>query len=178
MIYKFGNVYFREILPRDLEPLRIMHNDPKTLSMLTDPTQVTKGMQKKWYESLKASLKSKRYAYCIKSNGKEILLGMIRFDQIDKINRNMLVGMDVIPNLRGQGYGSLGFKLILDYCFNRLRMHKATLYTADYNKVAINLYKKFGFKKEGILKEHLLKSGKYYDLYVMSLFERDYKRSR
>ena len=70
------------------------------------------------------------------------------------------------------------FKLILDYCFNRLRMHKATLYTADYNKVAINLYKKFGFKKEGILKEHLLKSGKYYDLYVMSLFERNYKKSR
>ncbi len=174
MIYSLNEVYFRVLLPADLEPLRQMHNDPTTLLMLTDTTIVTKSMQKKWYLNLKKSAKSKRYSFCAKLQGKEVLLGMIRFDQIDTINHNMLVGLDIIPVYRGQGFGKLGFKLILSYCFKILKMHKVSLYTASYNKVAIGLYKKFGFKIEGVLREHLFRGIEYNDLYVMALFNRDY----
>jgi RimJ/RimL family protein N-acetyltransferase len=176
-IYRIGYIYFREIEKKDIEILRRMHNDPTTLSMLTDPTYITKNMQLNWFKSLHKSNKSKRYSLCTNSDGKKTLLGMIRFDQIDHLNKNMMVGLDIIPALRGKGFGKMGYYLILNYCFNELKMHKVTLYTAAYNDIAKSLYNKLGFKVEGLLKEHLIKGDKYSDLIVMSLFRRDFLKN-
>jgi RimJ/RimL family protein N-acetyltransferase len=173
IIHKVGDIYFREIVEEDLEPLRVMHNHPATLHMLTDTTVVTPEMQADWFRSLNDSSKSKRYALCIEGS-EVILIGMIRFDQIDKINHNMLVGLDVRLDHRGKGLGKKGFHLILDYAFNVLGMHKVSLYTADFNEIAKNMYLSLGFRQEGVFKEHLFRDGKYHDLIAMSLFKRDY----
>ncbi|MCM2325658.1 MAG: GNAT family N-acetyltransferase [Candidatus Woesearchaeota archaeon] len=174
IIFRKEQFYFRKIIEEDLEPLRIMHNDSSTIRMLTDTTQVSVAMQKKWFMSLDDSSKSRRYSICMYEDGKEILLGMMRLDQIDKLNKNMLVGLDIMPKFRGKGYGKASFRLMLDYCFSELDMHKVTLYTAVYNKVAIGLYTSLGFKEEGVLKEHLLREDGYHDLLVMSLFRDAY----
>jgi RimJ/RimL family protein N-acetyltransferase len=174
MVFRGEGIYFREISKEDLEPLRIMHNDRSTLQMLTDTTIVTEEMQKKWFMSLNDYSKSKRYSLCIEEGKKDILIGMLRLDQIDTINKNMLVGLDIMPQFRGKGLGRKGFRLMLDYCFTKLEMHKVTLYTAVYNKVAIGLYTSLGFKEEGRLSEHLLREDGYHDLLVMSLFRDAY----
>ena len=46
----------------------------------------------------------------------------------------------------GKGIGFEATKLILDYCFNKLKLNKVTLTTSEFNKRAIKLYKKLGFK--------------------------------
>lgn len=50
-------------------------------------------------------------------------------------------------------------------------IHKITLNVLETNEKAINLYKKFGFKTEGILKnDKILPDGQYYNTVVMGRF--------
>lgn len=177
ILYKKKDIQFRYITKADLEPLRLMHNHSSTLSMLTDTTEVTPEMQNNWFNQLYSSSKSGRYSiYAKMAVGKHKtqyqLIGMVRIDQIDKLNKNMLVGLDIDPQFRGLGLGKKSFHVLMDYGFKKLKMHKLTLYTAAYNQIAISMYKSLGFKKEGSLKDHLRRGSKYYDLLVMSCFKK------
>lgn len=52
-------------------------------------------------------------------------------------------------------------------------IHKITLHVLEENDKAINLYKKFGFKTEGILEnDKILSDGQYYNTVVMGRFNR------
>ena len=47
----------------------------------------------------------------------------------------------------------------------------------DTNRRAIKLYQKLGFRKEGVLKEHTYKEGKYIDLIIMAMLKREYENN-
>jgi ribosomal-protein-alanine N-acetyltransferase len=73
----------------------------------------------------------------------------------------------------GKGYGKECIELLLDYCFNTLKMERVTLdhYTGN---LAGNLYLKLGFKYEGIMRHAAKKDVKYYDLHLMSMLREEY----
>ena len=73
----------------------------------------------------------------------------------------------------GKGYGRECMEVLLDYCFNELKMERVTLdhYTGN---LAGNLYLKLGFKYEGIMRHSAKKDGKYYDLHLMSMLREEY----
>ncbi|WP_409480061.1 GNAT family N-acetyltransferase [Pseudobdellovibrio sp. HCB154] len=177
LLYSTNGIQFRYITTDDLEPLRVLHNDPSTLHMLTDTTYVTPEMQKRWHKSLYTSSKRGHYAIYAKAareneKARIQLVGIARLDQIDSINKNMLLGLDIAPEFRGQGLGKKAFAALMKYGTTKLKMHKLTLYTAKYNKVAISMYTSLGFTKEGLLKQHLYRDGKFFDLFIMSYFKK------
>ncbi len=79
----------------------------------------------------------------------------------------MMIGADVTLGMRGQGYGKKMYELMMDYCFKKLKMHMLYLYTSEYNKIAVSLYKKMGFKVTGRITDYKFLDGKYYDVFVM-----------
>ena len=82
-------------------------------------------------------------------------------------------GIAVAKNFRGEGVGNLLMKFILEEAKRKLKGLKIiTLGVFANNSVAINFYKKFGFKKYGSLPKGILHRGKYIDHFYM------YKRVR
>jgi len=75
----------------------------------------------------------------------------------------------------GKGYGYDASKTILDYGFNKLKLHRIYLHVYSYTDRASKLYKKLGFKKEGMMRESVLYKGKYYDKIIMSLLAKEWK---
>lgn len=75
---------------------------------------------------------------------------------------------------RGKGYGEEAMRLVMKYCFEELRFHRLTLDHFTGNEIGACLYKKLGFKYEGIAREAVKKDDKYYDLHLMSLLDREY----
>lgn len=73
----------------------------------------------------------------------------------------------------GKGYGRECMELLLDYCFNVLKMERVTLDHYTGNKAG-ELYLKLGFKYEGIMRHAAKKDGKYYDLHLMSMLREEY----
>lgn len=68
-----------------------------------------------------------------------------------------------------KGYGTESTKMLVDYGFKNLQLHKISLEVYEFNKEAIKMYERLGFVKEGHYRKHSFKDGKYVDLIFMSL---------
>lgn len=69
----------------------------------------------------------------------------------------------------GKGYGTEASRLIIMYGFSRRRLHRIYLQVYSYNTRAIALYKKLGFREEGVGRDHIRYDGRYYDEVHMGL---------
>jgi len=72
----------------------------------------------------------------------------------------------------GKGIGTIATKMILRYCLFSLKLHKVYLHVDLRNFRAIKLYKKSGFKLEGVLKDELLREGKYLNMARMAIINK------
>lgn len=79
------------------------------------------------------------------------------------------LGIVVTEKFQGQGIGSELIRQMLEWSRANGVTTKIQLDTRTDNHGAVELYKKFGFKIEGELKNTTLIDGKYYHLYVMGL---------
>jgi len=66
---------------------------------------------------------------------------------------------------------------MLSFVFNVLNMRRAYLSVLETNKIAYNLYKKFGFKEEGREMAAVIRDGKEIDYINMYLMEREYRKN-
>lgn len=73
-----------------------------------------------------------------------------------------------------QGLGTEATKLILEYGFRKLMVHRVQLAVYSYNKRAIAVYKKLGFRLEGISREGIFFQGKFYDEHHMGLLRKEW----
>jgi RimJ/RimL family protein N-acetyltransferase len=171
--FEHQGLKLRPVEERDLEAIRRLRNDGSTWIHLTDPRPLMPADQKGWLESL--NLQSGRF-YFVVSDAKYPFIGLIRMDQYDPQNRSLRVGADVLPELRGIGYGRWIYDAILMYGFGSINLHRIWLAVLESNAHAIRLYEKKGFTHEGRLREAVFRDGRYVDYLLMSILEQDYRK--
>jgi len=64
---------------------------------------------------------------------------------------------------------------LIDYAFNKRKLHKINLSTIEANTAAVKLYTSVGFEIEGIRKDEIFHKGKYYNYLLMAIFNRNQK---
>ncbi len=77
------------------------------------------------------------------------------------------LGIGLEKGIRGKGIGKKLIKLAINEAKKNLKTEIVELDVYAENKVALNLYKKSGFKKVGIVKKGSKKNGKYSDRILM-----------
>lgn len=101
-------------------------------------------------------------------------IGFMGLSNISKHNKNadlfIAIGED---NYHGKGIGKIAVKWIINYGFNKLKLHKINLGVIKDNVPAINLYKSLGFITEGKMKEEVFYKGKFHDFLSMAIFNRN-----
>lgn len=108
----------------------------------------------------------------------ETFVGVIRMDRIDWVNRNCMVGLDLVPAFRGRGYAQRVYAWLLDYLFAHLNMHMVYLEVLESNQRARRLYERLGFRVEGALREKVFRHGRYEHSILMSLLASEYAAAR
>lgn len=174
-MFEHNEVNLRPIERGDLDFLREMHNDWTTLQNLTDTNMVNEIQQDGWFESICRSKTSMRLAVCTMDLG---IIGCIRLDHIDPVNRSVQVGGDIAIQYRGIGWGSRMFSACLKYTFDVLNTRRAYLSVLETNTVAINMYQKHGLKEEGRHIQAIYRLGRYYDYINMYLLEEEYRSQK
>lgn len=101
-------------------------------------------------------------------------VGEVVLNEIENRNANIRICL-FEEKLLNKGYGTEAMKLMLDYGFGKLNLHRIELSVYDHNKRGIHVYEKLGFKKEGVLREYLYNNHRYYDLIIMSMLENEYR---
>ena len=76
------------------------------------------------------------------------------------------------------GLGRKILSAVAAKAFNEHQAHKLWLDVFETNQRARHIYKTFGFKKDGILREAVLRDGQYHSLVLMSLLESEYRSLR
>ncbi len=78
------------------------------------------------------------------------------------------VGMSVHDDWQGRGVGKALMRAGLDLADNWLGLTRLELEVYADNEPAIRLYERFGFEREGLLRQHAYRDGRYVDSLVMA----------
>ncbi|TNE70330.1 N-acetyltransferase [bacterium] len=103
------------------------------------------------------------------------MIGIVDIHEIDVHNKKCSIECTIgNKSYRNQGYGKAAFVAGLTYCFETLGMHKVSTSAFDFNENWIALATKLGFKKEGLLREHAVKRGKYSDKIIFGMLGNEF----
>ncbi|MBI4309137.1 MAG: GNAT family N-acetyltransferase [Candidatus Omnitrophica bacterium] len=103
-----------------------------------------------------------------------IHIGNIELCRIDFIHRNAEYKILIDKKAQRKGCGFEASMLLIEHGFKILNLHRIYLGVHEDNNPAIALYKKLGFKPEGILRQHFIRDGKYSNIMTMGLLSRDH----
>ncbi|GAA3728467.1 GNAT family N-acetyltransferase [Salinactinospora qingdaonensis] len=77
----------------------------------------------------------------------------------------------------GRGLGKEATRLVLEYAFDRLALHRVWLEVYAFNMRAIAAYRSCGFTVEGRLRDALLWEGRRHDALIMAVLEGDFRKA-
>jgi RimJ/RimL family protein N-acetyltransferase len=161
----------RIIERRDIEDARRLHNDDTVLFQLSDATHVSEIAQEKWFQAISESRQSKRYIARLAKD--DAFVGVFRLDRIDLFNKSAIVGADIVDKYRRQGIATEMFNYFISYLFEQCGFNRLALTTLEINHPARDLYKKLGFKEEGMEREAIYRNGRYQNLISMGMLAKD-----
>ena len=113
--------------------------------------------------------------YIIEESEGNTAIGVTSLINIDTKNRNAECIIDIgEKEYWGKGYGTEALKMLLEYAFLELNLHRVSLRVFSFNESAIHIYNKIGFRKEGIMRESIYRNGKWHDIIIMGVLKREY----
>ncbi len=116
------------------------------------------------------------YVLAIVDKTTDELLGNCALLHVDQINRNAEFGIFIgDKKMRGKGIGEEATKLILDFGFNAINLNHIWLRVFTFNKNAIKLYKKIGFKTIGVKRESRIIGKNKVDEMLMDILPSDFE---
>jgi RimJ/RimL family protein N-acetyltransferase len=105
---------------------------------------------------------------CMRENDQPV--GCVYLSDIDHKHHKAEYGIYLgEQHVRGKGIGTLAAKLLIQYGFDELSLHKIYLRVFADNEAAIHSYEKAGFVQEGYLKDEVCIDGTYRDMIWMAV---------
>lgn len=175
MLFESSRIRLRKITKDDFELYHKWRND-MTVMYSTNPSLDVYPLEttREFVEQvILGNDIAKSYLMIEKEN--EVSIGIVSLANIDYKNRNAECIIEIgEKEYWGKGYGSEGLKLLLDYAFYELNLHRISLRVFSFNDRAIHLYTKLGFKKEGRSRESLFRNGEWHDIIHMGILQNGY----
>ena len=150
-------------------------NDPNFRQYYREYRVLTVEQQRKWWVDKVLNDNSWQYFVVKPVQDPEKIIGVAGLTYIHPIYRTGEFAITLgDSSYRGKGYGSDTLKTLINYGFNDLNLNKIWCEVYENNK-AIEIYRKIGFKDEGILRQQVYKNGKFLDSYILSMLRSEYE---
>jgi len=108
----------------------------------------------------------------------DAFMGSCGFMELDVKNRVGTLWIWVGTPYQGHGYGTEAMRLLVDFAFLEMNLHKVRLFVFSNNPGARHVYEKIGFKLEGTLREEIYRNGVYHDQHAMGLLRSEWEARR
>ena len=170
-------VVLREYRAEDISALRAWVNDGETTRYLGGAYRrpQTWEQTEDWLNRrLNGDLGGESFVIAEKDSQK--YLGQCDLMMIDSVARKAEIAIVLLPEARGKGIAAEALKLLLRYAFDVLNLNRVFLKCAAKNEAALRLYRRNGFREEGILRQDLYIDGEYEDAVLMGLLKNEIKR--
>ena len=102
-------------------------------------------------------------------------IGSCKFHNRDVAHRRAELGYSITnESFKGLGIMSETLKIVIDYGFNEMNLHRIEAFVGTRNIPSLKLMAKFNFVKEGLLREHYFINQKFEDSLVISKLLSEY----
>lgn len=97
-------------------------------------------------------------------NDNNIIIGFITLNNIHQIRQSAYIGVvGVDPQYKGSGSGVEALKVLIHYAFDKLNLHRIYGHTYSNNPKMAILYKRYGWRNEGVEKEFIKLNNEWID---------------
>lgn len=153
----------------DAEYIRLLGPDPvRPLS----PAQV-----KKKYEAIEKEIEEEKnsFYFTLRMRSDDRLIGFASLNWIEWNHGSGHIKLGIgSPQDRGQGYGSEALKLLLNFAFDELNLHRLSASVPEYNTTALHLFQKAGFQIEVRRRQALQRDGRCWDMLHLGLLRQEW----
>lgn len=170
-ILKLGNL--RAIRPEELMLMLSWRNAPSVRVNMYTQEEISQDEHIAWWERIQKRTDQKYFMYEFQDNP----LGIVSFNGIDKNSKNSAWAFYASPDAP-KGTGSRMEYLAIEHAFNVMQLRKLFCEVLEFNSPVIKLHEKFGFKVEGIFREHYKMNNKFFDIYRLGIFESEWEKRR
>lgn len=161
-------------LREDMPTLLEWRNNPDHRKYYREYRESSLEDQLKWYENI--MMKDPTWYHFIAKpiSNPDKIIGVAFLNHIHPIYKTGEFGITLgDPEYRGKGYGKDMLITLIKYGFEELNLNR--IWCEVYsNNDSIHVYRKVGFKDEGILRQHVYKNGEYLDSYMLGMLKSEY----
>lgn len=100
------------------------------------------------------------------------IIGSCGFNYWNQSHKRAEISYDLGKEFWSKGIMSGTIKRILQFGFEEMQLNRIEATTTPCNLSSLKLLKKNGFEKEGVLRQHKILNGKFYDAVMLSLLNK------
>lgn len=170
-----GKVFLKAIEPEDLQRLREWRNLPEYRKHFREYREINTAMQQKWFEkTVCGDPNTVMFSVFLQATGE--LIGCCGLCYINWVHRNadlsLYIGYEN-SYIDDQGFAEEACRLLFDYGFNQLNLHKIWTEIYEFDTKKMQLYTSLGFKQDGMLRDNYFYDGKWWGSRMISLLADD-----
>ena len=166
-VLKTDRLILRQLNENDVNGIYNFYSDPVALkyvprNLFTERIEASDKI--KFFDALFDDRKGICWAISYKE--KQDIIGIAGFFEIDKAANKAELGYGFLQGNWGKGVGTEILKTLTDFGFQAIQLHKIYAYIHPDNSSSIKVVGKFGYKREGLFKDHDFAQNKYFDTAV------------
>ncbi|MFA4135443.1 MULTISPECIES: GNAT family N-acetyltransferase [Brevibacillus] len=114
------------------------------------------------------------YAFVIAKKGQDEIIGEVILSEVVRVNlQSCWIGYFLDKEHNGKGYMTEAVKLVVDYAFDTLGLHRLEAGVMPHNIGSIKVLLKAGFHKEGIAKKNVKINGRWEDHQTLAIVKEE-----
>jgi RimJ/RimL family protein N-acetyltransferase len=168
----------RAVEPQDLEKLKDWRNITDFRKNFREHRELNQLQQEQWYANVSNSKND--FMFSIVDIKSSELIGACGLLYVNWIARYADFSFYIGKNnfyIDKEGYADCATTLLLNYAFKTLNLNKVWMELYEFDETKLKFFtEKFGFQKDGTLRQNCFENGKYYDSYIISLLSSDRKK--
>lgn len=163
----------------DLKSLMEWRNNPEFRKHFREYRELNMSMQERWFDQ-KVMNDSSTMMFSIRRLSDNELLGCCGFVYINWVHRHADLSIYIGWNdsyIDKNGYAEESCEILFRYGFKELGLNKIWTEIYEFDEKKWELYRKLGFKQDGMLRENYFYDGKWWGSRMISLLAKEYDNS-
>jgi len=167
-------LYLRALERDDAATLAAWINDPEVNNTLAFQYPLSVAAEQDWIETITKDRDQISLGIVVREEDR--FIGALSLREKNERDRHMTFGIAIGDKTQwSKGYGTEATALLMSHAFQTMNLNRVILHVLSENTRAIRAYETVGFKREGLLRQHQFRDGRYQDVVAMALLRDEWK---